>query len=169
MKQDIKNEVSTIMNGSAFDRETSIMNLMYKMETSTKKILRDEQNFDLHLSQDEQIELIDVLIQLAEGFETYYSSLLWIIGKANPLIMIDPVQEFTLKYANRMPDEMLYQTLVALQNCMVSNDFRDYSTLKDKFRCNELLTILQQIEKEDNRLNEMIQDFLSNLVVFCNS
>jgi len=145
MKNNVKSLIAKIEGDDDTARQDAITNLMFLMEESTKTIVKNNMIDDEHMSDDEQVEVIRVLLTLAESLRPEYSGLPWVVGKANPSIMIEPVQDFILKYVNTMPNEMLYQALVALENCMVGTDFKDYKVIKSKFKHEQLLTDLRKL------------------------
>ncbi len=163
MRDDVKNLIAEIEGEDSSARENAILSLMYRMEDSTRHIVKNDVIDDEHLSQDEQIELIDALIELAESLRPEYAGLLWVVSKANPIIMIDPVQNFVLKHADTMPSFMLHQSLVALQNCMVTEDFMDYEAIEAKFKYEQLKPKLRQIKTQYDILCDVLQDTLSGM------
>lgn len=166
MREDIKTLVEKIEGDDDAVRQKAIANLMFLMDESTDTILKIKEVGDNTMSQNEQVEVIGVLLKLAESFKQEYSGLLFVVGKANPSFMIEPVQDFILKYANTMPNEMLYQALVALQNCMVTAEFKDYPTIKPKFKYEKLHSLLKKINTEDSRLRSILHDAILNLEAF---
>lgn len=166
MRDDINSLIEKIKGDDDAVRQKAIANLMFLMDESTDTILKIKKVGDSTMSQNEQVEAIGVLLKLAESFKQEYSGLLFVVGKANPSFMIEPVQDFILKYANTMPNEMLYQALVALQNCMVSTDFKYYKVIKSKFKHEQLLTELKKINTQDSRLKGILHDAISNLEFF---
>ena len=166
MRDDVKDLIAQVKEDNASAREEAILELMYRMEDSTRYIVKNDALDDEYLSQDEQLELIHVLIELAESLKPEYAGLLWVVGKANPIIMVDPVQNYVLKYADTMPIEVLYQSLVALQNCMVTKDFRDFEAIEAKFKYEQLKAILREIRTQDDRLGDILQDTLLSMEVF---
>lgn len=166
MRDDVKNLIAEIKGGDSSARENATLNLMYKMEESTRHITKNDVIDDEHLSQDEQIELIGVLLEMAETLRPEYSGLLWVVSKAKRIIMIDPVQNFVLQHANTMPSWMLRQSLVALQNCMVTKDSRDFVTIKEKLKYEQLNAKLRDIKVQDDVLSDVLPDTLSNMEAF---
>ena len=168
MRNDVKDLIAEIEGDDSSARENAILNLMYRMEESTRHIVKNDVVDDEHLSQDEQIELIDALIELAESLKPEYAGLLWVISKANPIITVDPVQNFVLKHAEAMPISMLHQSLVALQNSFrVPEGSRDYELIQEKFRYEQLKVKLRPLQSQLGSLCNVLQDTLSNIDTFC--
>lgn len=165
MRDDVKNLIAEIEGDDSSARQNAILNLMYKMEESTKHLFKNDVTSDEYLSQDEQIELIDALLDIAESLRPEDAGLLFIVSKANPVIMIDPVQNFVLQHANTMPSWMFRQSLVALQNCMVTRDNRDFESIKEKFKYEQLKAVLGDIKVQDD-LSDVLPDTLLNMEVF---
>lgn len=159
MRDDVKNLIAKIEGDDASARENAILDLMYRMEDSTRHMAKSDVFDDKYFSQDEQSELIHVLIELAESLREDYATLLWVVSKANRTIMIDPVQNFVLKHANTMPSHMLRQCLVGLQNCMLMKDSSDYEKIKEKFKYEQLKAKLRDIKVQAD-LSDVLPDTL---------
>lgn len=166
MRDNIRSLTEKIEGDDDTACQDAITNLMFLMEESTKTIVKNNRVNDEHMSEDEEVEVIRVLLTMAESLRLEYSGLLWVVGKANPSVMIEPVQDFILKYVNTMPNEMLYQALVALENCMVSTDFKDYQVIKPKVKHEQLLTELKKISTQDSRLKSILHDAISIVEFF---
>jgi hypothetical protein len=163
MRDDVKDLIAQVKGDDTSAHEDAILKLMYRMEDSTRHIAKNDMIGDIYLSQDEQLELIDALIELTESLRPEYSGLLWVIGKADPIVMIDPVQNFVLKYANTMPSNMLRQSLVALLNCFrVPEGSNDEAVVKGKFKYEQLKAKLRAIKTQDEILlrDDILQDTL---------
>lgn len=168
MRDDVKNLIAKIEGEDPSARENAILDLMYRMEDSTRHMAKSDVFDDKYFSLDEQIELIDVLLELAESLREEYAPLLFVVSKATPIVMIEPVQEFVLKYAETMPNHMLHQSLVALENCMVTEEFRDYEAIQQKYKYKELTTLLRRIELRIDMVHRVLKDTLLNMEVFHN-
>ncbi|MEQ8675980.1 MAG: hypothetical protein RLP44_23360 [Aggregatilineales bacterium] len=168
MRDDVRDLIAKIEGDDPSARENAVLDLMYRMEDSTKHIFKNGVVIDdKYLSQDEQIELIHTLIKLAESLRPEYASLLFVVSKGIPIIMIDPVQDFVLKYADVMPNHMLQQSLVALWNCMrPAKGSRDYETIKEKMKYDQIMMKLRRIEMHVNMLERVLKDTLSCIEVF---
>jgi|GEM_PF-3702804 len=166
MKDNVKSLIAKIEGDDNKACQNAITDLMFLMEDSTKLIVKNRDVGDEYMSQEEQVEVIHVLIALAESFKPEYSGLLWVVGKANPPIMIEPVQDFILTYVNTMPHEMLYQAIVALENCMVTTDSKNYHVIKPKFKHEQILAELKGINTQDSRLRSLLDDAISIVEYF---
>ena len=166
MRDDIKDLIAQVKGDDPSARQNAIIDLMYKVEDSTRHIHTVGTIDDKYLSQDEQLELIYVLIELAESLRPEYAGLLWVVSKADPIIMVNPVQNFVLKYAKMMQSDMLQQSIVALENCLCTKDFRDFAAIKAKFKYEQLKATLHKIKPQDDILGDILSDTLSNMEVF---
>lgn len=165
--------LSIIATGDYDSRSTATLNLMYLMENSTKYMFKNQgaeiKNSDEFLSQDEQAQLIERILSNPQLHDTRYSSLIWVIGKADPLIMITPLQQFILHNAQVMHPEILCQALVALENCMrgTPNSDEHEATYK-QFQFVELKQCLNSIERSNERLSGYLDDALGCLKAYEN-
>ncbi len=169
MRDDVKDLIAQVKGDDASAREDAILELMYRMEDSTNHIVKNDAQSDEYLSLDEQLELIHVLIELAESLRPEYAGLLWVVSKADPVIMTDPVQNFVLKYANTMSSNMLHQSLMALENCFrVREGSNEEAVVKEKFKYEQLKATLGEIKTEDPILliDNILEDTLLNMEVF---
>ena len=169
MRDEVKDLIAQVKGDDASARENAILELMYRMEDSTRQIVKNDVIGDEYLSKDEQLELIHVLIKLAESLRPEYAGLLWVVSKAEPVIMTDPVQNFVLKHAHTMPSNMLRNSLVALENCFrVREESDDEAVIKGKFKYEQLRATLSKIEPQDQVLliDDILSDTLSNMEVF---
>lgn len=163
MRDDVKDLITKIESDDASVRENAITDLMFKVENSTKNIINYGTLGDEYMTQDEQLELIHVLIELAESLRPEYAGLLWVISKALPILTTEPVQDFVLKHIESMPTEMIYQSLVALQNSFLTSESADYETVEQKLNFQQLNKTIRRLEMNVNRLDSMVKDTLSNL------
>lgn len=169
MRDDINNMLARIQGDDETDCQNAITDLMFKMEDSTRHIFKHGEGDDQYLSQAEQAELIDVLIDLAESLRPEYAGLLWVVSKAIPMVMIDPVQAFILTYADTMPEHMFRQSLVALQNCFGAKEGSpELAIMRDKLKRAELTTKIRAQETRVTLTDNILQDTISCLDVFCN-
>jgi hypothetical protein len=161
--------------GSAIDeriQQTAILQLTYILERSNMHDrnkpeylteLSPEQ-LKVILSPDEQESIVRELLKQIDNGNPFSSSLMWAVGKATPNRIISLVQEFLLNKYAQLDGELLYQSIIALQNCFVSRESAEYKDVIPQMKPVPLKVMFEALSHSpDKRISEQAKTSLEIL------
>lgn len=145
--------------------DLSILQLMLIVERSNRPD-KEHPDFRTHLSKEqlkinltieEQGELVEKLLS-AVHIAPQGTSLLWIIGKSSPRVLVKQFQSYFLSYYREMDDNSLYQSLISLGNIFVTIDTDDY--VASHFDVEGIVKLLENLLdcSKDDRVLEQVQN-----------
>lgn len=123
----MRTEIRRLLNIIEAETETQppeTLELSYLLEISHgydrskpeyQTILSEEQ-LKITLSPDEQDEIVRELLRLIDSGHHFRSSLIWIAGKSTANTIISLVHEYVLSHYTQMDDDLILQSIFAVQN-----------------------------------------------------
>jgi hypothetical protein len=159
-----------IIDSAADDptRRDEVVQLAFMLERSNTwnknapeylKFLTGDQ-LNVHLSPTEQEDVVREILKRIDGGNARSSSLMWATGKATPDVIVRLVHEFVLHKYSQMNDELLYQSIIALQNGFATDD----KTVLSKIKFADLKAMFEfLVHSQDERISELAQDNVRSL------
>jgi hypothetical protein len=152
-------------------RRDEVVQLAFMMERSNTwnknaseylKFLTGDQ-LNVHLSPAEQEEVVWEILKRIDSGNTRSSSLMWATGKATPEVIVLLVHEFVLHKYSQMNDELLYQSIIALQNGFATED----KTVLSKIKFADLKAMFESLtHSQDERISELAKDNVRSLQIY---
>lgn len=108
-----------------------------------------EEQLKIILSIDDQKEISKNLLEHVNSIQKG-GSILWIIGKSAPVVLVKILPKFLLKEHQTLDDEKLLQSLFAITNCFVFEEDPDYSSIISALEIDKLLSLMKRLTKHTN-------------------
>ena len=119
-----------------------------------------EEQLKIRLTGDEQPAIVRELLRLIESKHPQSGSLIFITGKAAADVIISLFQDFFLNNYAQMDNELIYQSIIALQNGYATQN----KNILSKLKFAELKTMFEVLTpSSDERISKHTQYCLAHL------